>query len=116
MALVKVFGRVFGKGLGHEDSRIVYQQVDSSEIADISTTCFAMLWIAISPSTSFKRFPAAPFWPMYISRAATTQYPVSRSRSVIPRPMLFDAPATIATFVLIGESSPTMLRVFHLLP
>src|SRR5216684_5012994 len=30
----KVFGRVFCKGLGYEDSRIVYQQVDSSEIAD----------------------------------------------------------------------------------
>src|SRR5216684_6502733 len=30
----KVFGRVFGKGLGYEYSRIVYQQIDSSEIAD----------------------------------------------------------------------------------
>ena len=26
----KVFGRVFGKGLGYEHSRIVHQQVDSS--------------------------------------------------------------------------------------
>src|ERR1700676_630391 len=72
-----------------------------------STTCFATLSLAISPSTSFKRFPGCSVLADVIFlEFATTQYPVSRSRSVIPRPMPLDAPVTIATFVLIGESSP----------
>src|SRR5262245_23126671 len=35
----KVFGGIFGKGLGNEHPRIVYQQVDSSEIEDSRVHC-----------------------------------------------------------------------------
>jgi hypothetical protein len=58
-------------------------------------------------STSFKRsLGCSVLADVIFLEFATTQYPVSRSRSAIPRPMPLDAPVTIATFVLTGESSP----------
>src|SRR6266446_3514393 len=96
------------KGLGMNTpalftSRLILPKLPMAE----STTCFATLRLAISPSTSFKRSPGCSVLADVIFlEFATTQYPVSRSRSAIPRPMPLDAPVTIATFVLTGESRP----------